>query len=98
MWTRTCSRTRRGSTRTIGPAWRTRPGRAASISTTTNLLTGKPDSEDGMLREGRLIAVSPCLNDAVVSCAGLLAARPDSTVLTVYSGLPLAPEAGSAAD
>ncbi|KRA01677.1 hypothetical protein [Achromobacter sp. Root565] len=51
-----------------------------------------------MLREGRLIAVSPCFNDAVVSCAGLLAARPDSTVLTVYSGLPLAPEAGSAAD
>lgn len=42
-----------------------------------------------MLREGRLIAVSPCFNDAVVGCAGLLAARPDSTVLTVYSGMPL---------
>lgn len=45
-----------------------------------------------MLREGRLIAVSPRFNDAVGGCAGLLAARPDSTVLTVYSGLPL--EAG----
>ncbi|OXC90510.1 hypothetical protein BMR85_012165 [Achromobacter sp. KAs 3-5] len=42
-----------------------------------------------MLREGRLIAVSPCFNDAVGGCAGLLAARPDSTVLTVYSGQPL---------
>lgn len=42
-----------------------------------------------MLRDGRLIAVSPCFNDAVVGCAGLLAARPDSTVLTVYSGMPL---------
>lgn len=42
-----------------------------------------------MLREGRLIAVSPCFNDAVGGCAGVLAARPDSTVLTVYSGLPL---------
>lgn len=44
-----------------------------------------------MLREGRLIAVSPCFNDAVVGCAGLLAARPDSTVLTVYSGTPIEP-------
>lgn len=51
-----------------------------------------------MLREGRLVAVSPCFNDAVVGCAGLLAARADSTVLTVYSGLPLAPHADSAAD
>jgi len=51
-----------------------------------------------MLREGRLVAVSPCFNDAVVGCAGLLAARPDSNVLTVYSGLPLEPESGSAAD
>ena len=42
-----------------------------------------------MLREGRLIAVSPCFNDAVGGCAGLLAARPESTVLTVYSGMPL---------
>lgn len=42
-----------------------------------------------MLREGRLIAVSPYFNDAVVSCAGVLAARPDCTVLTVYSGMPL---------
>lgn len=51
-----------------------------------------------MLREGRLVAVSSCFNDAVVSCAGLLAARPDSTVLTVYSGLPLVADAISAAD
>ncbi|WP_313621642.1 PIG-L family deacetylase [Achromobacter sp.] len=42
-----------------------------------------------MLREGRLIAVSPYFNDAVVSCAGVLAARPDCTVLTVFSGMPL---------
>lgn len=42
-----------------------------------------------MLREGRLVAVSPHFNDAAASCAGLLAARPDSTVLTVYSGMPL---------
>lgn len=51
-----------------------------------------------MVREGRLIAISPCFNDAVVGCAGLLAARPDSTVLTVYSGLPLEANAVSAAD
>lgn len=51
-----------------------------------------------MVREGRLIAISPCFNDAVVGCASLLAARPDSTVLTVYSGLPLEAGAVSAAD
>lgn len=51
-----------------------------------------------MVREGRLIAISPCFNDAVVGCASLLAARPDSTVLTVYSGLPLEAHAVSAAD
>lgn len=44
-----------------------------------------------MLAEGRLVAISPYYNDAIASCAGLLATRPDSTVLTVYSGLPLAP-------
>lgn len=49
-----------------------------------------------MLREGRLIAISPRFNDAVGGCAGLLAARPDSTVLTVYSGMPL--EAGCLSD
>lgn len=42
-----------------------------------------------MLREGRLIAISPHFNDAVIGCAGLLAARSDSTVLTVFSGMPL---------
>ncbi|MFD4836659.1 PIG-L family deacetylase [Achromobacter sp. NPDC058515] len=43
-----------------------------------------------MLADGILVAISPYYNDAVVSCGGLLAARPGSTVLTVYSGLPLA--------
>ncbi|KRC79222.1 GlcNAc-PI de-N-acetylase [compost metagenome] len=42
-----------------------------------------------MLAEGRLIAISPYFNDAVVSCGSLLAGRPDSTVLTVFSGMPL---------
>jgi LmbE family N-acetylglucosaminyl deacetylase len=42
-----------------------------------------------MHADGRLVAISPYFNDAVVSCGGLLAARPESTVLTVFSGMPL---------
>lgn len=42
-----------------------------------------------MLEDGRLVAVSSYFNDAVVSCAGLLAARAGSAVLTVFSGMPL---------
>jgi LmbE family N-acetylglucosaminyl deacetylase len=32
--------------------------------------------------------VSPHLDDAVLSCAGLIAAAPDATVLTVFAGFP----------
>lgn len=42
-----------------------------------------------MLADGRMVAISPYFNDAVASCAILLATRPDSTVLTVFSGMPL---------
>lgn len=51
-----------------------------------------------MLAEGRLVAISPYYNDAIASCAGLLAARPDSTVLTVYSGQPLSPRPANQTD
>ncbi|HEY9280117.1 MAG TPA: PIG-L family deacetylase, partial [Eoetvoesiella sp.] len=35
-----------------------------------------------------VLVVSPHYDDAIFSCAGLLAARPGSTVVTVYTGLP----------
>lgn len=36
----------------------------------------------------RIVVVSPHLDDAVLSCGGLLGARPGSTVVTVYTGVP----------
>lgn len=39
-------------------------------------------------RDGRLLVVSPHLDDAILSCGGLLHDRPGSVVLTVYTGLP----------
>ncbi len=39
----------------------------------------------------RLVIVSPHLDDAVLSCAGLLGARPGSVVATVYTGVPREP-------
>lgn len=38
-----------------------------------------------------LVVISPHLDDAVLSCAGLLAARPGSTVVTVYTALAPTP-------
>lgn len=38
-----------------------------------------------------LVVISPHLDDAVLSCAGLLAARPGSTVVTVYTARAPAP-------
>src|SRR4051812_2661178 len=35
-----------------------------------------------------MIAISPHLDDAVLSCGGLLAARPGSVVITVFAGMP----------
>lgn len=46
-----------------------------------------------MLEEGRLVTISPHYDDAVLSCGNLLAARPGSTVLTVFTGTP--PDAAS---
>jgi LmbE family N-acetylglucosaminyl deacetylase len=37
---------------------------------------------------GRVLAVSPHLDDAVLSAGGLIAARPGSCVLTVFAGVP----------
>lgn len=37
---------------------------------------------------GRLLAISPHLDDAVLSCAGLIAARPGAVLLTVFAGRP----------
>jgi len=37
---------------------------------------------------GSVVAISPHFDDAVFSCGNLLAARPGSTVLTVYSAVP----------
>lgn len=37
---------------------------------------------------GPLVVVSPHLDDAVFSCAGLLRAHPGSVVVTVFTGLP----------
>lgn len=36
----------------------------------------------------RIVVVSPHLDDAVLSCGALLGARPGSTVVTVYTGMP----------
>lgn len=37
---------------------------------------------------GRLLVISPHLDDAVFACAELLAAHPGSTVVTVFAGIP----------
>jgi len=45
----------------------------------------------GLPRPGeldRIVVVSPHLDDAVLGCGRLLAARPGSTVVTVYAGAP----------
>ena len=44
------------------------------------------------MRDGRLIVVSPHLDDAVLGCGRLLAARPGSTVITVCAGSPPHPD------
>jgi LmbE family N-acetylglucosaminyl deacetylase len=43
-----------------------------------------PDS----LTRGPLVVVSPHMDDAVLSCAGLIAAVPGTTVVTVFGGFP----------
>src|SRR5436853_287558 len=35
-----------------------------------------------------MVAISPHLDDAVLSCGQLLAARPGSVVITVFAGMP----------
>ncbi len=40
------------------------------------------------LDEGRLVVVSPHLDDAVFSCGDLLAGRPGSVVITIFAGQP----------
>jgi LmbE family N-acetylglucosaminyl deacetylase len=42
---------------------------------------------------GRLAAISPHLDDAVLGCGALLAARPGSAVITVFAGSPQDPAA-----
>jgi LmbE family N-acetylglucosaminyl deacetylase len=42
--------------------------------------------------------VSPHLDDAVLSCAGLIAAAPATTVITVFAGFPPARDAGAPAE
>lgn len=41
-----------------------------------------------LARLGRIVAVSPHLDDAVFSCGQLLSAHPGATVVTVFAGLP----------
>ncbi len=48
-------------------------------------MTKRPDSAD---RDDPIVVVSPHLDDAVLSCGQLLAARPGSTVVTVFAGTP----------
>lgn len=42
-------------------------------------------ADDPSLPPSPLVVISPHLDDAVLSCAGLLAARPGSTVVTVFT-------------
>jgi LmbE family N-acetylglucosaminyl deacetylase len=42
--------------------------------------------------------VSPHLDDAVLSCAGLIAGAPETTVVTVFAGLPPARDAATPAE
>ncbi|WP_063568963.1 PIG-L family deacetylase [Achromobacter ruhlandii] len=56
----------------------------------------RPLSLDDAAALPRLVILSPHLDDAALSCAGLLRARPGSVVATVYSGLP--PDAGMLTD
>lgn len=37
---------------------------------------------------GRIVAISPHLDDAVLSCGDLLTAHPGATVITVFAGVP----------
>lgn len=53
-------------------------------SITARGITGEP----GAPGEGRLVVVSPHLDDAVLSCGRLLAARPRAAVVTVFAGRP----------
>lgn len=48
-------------------------------------------ADDSLLPESPLVVVSPHLDDAILSCAGLLALRPRSTVVTVYTARAPAP-------
>src|SRR5665213_1523592 len=45
-----------------------------------------------------LAVVSPHLDDAVLSCAGLIAGAPATTVLTVFAGFPPARDAATPAE
>jgi LmbE family N-acetylglucosaminyl deacetylase len=45
-----------------------------------------------------LTVVSPHLDDAVLSCAGLIAGAPGTTVVTVFAGFPPARDAGTPAE
>ncbi|MFJ3462286.1 PIG-L family deacetylase [Achromobacter spanius] len=42
-------------------------------------------ADDLLLPPSPLVVISPHLDDAILSCAGLLAARPGSTVVTVFT-------------
>lgn len=48
-------------------------------------------ADDPLLPDSPLVVISPHLDDAILSCAGLLAARPRSTVVTVYTARAPAP-------
>ncbi len=48
-------------------------------------------ADDTLLPDSPLVVISPHLDDAILSCAGLLAARPRSTVATVYTARAPAP-------
>jgi LmbE family N-acetylglucosaminyl deacetylase len=41
-----------------------------------------------VLDDGKFVTISPHYDDAVLSCGNLLAAKPGSTVLTVFTGTP----------
>lgn len=50
-----------------------------------NLAQAQDLTDDSSLPPSPLVVISPHLDDAVLSCAGLLAARPGSTVVTVFT-------------
>lgn len=47
---------------------------------------------------GKILVISPHLDDAVFSCGELIARHPDTTVLTVFAGLPQHPKIRTAWD